>query len=276
VLKEIKRQVENEILYYKMITNPEIRKDSFMRKYPGGTTLIESPYNIIFDPPFRNTNYKMIMGIERWGIGNYAFRNFYLITKKGNRFTNNDFTYVRIGNNMRNWPELSPFSDTLLYDLWSKSFPFDTRFIVYFNSTNNKLYPIGGDMELYPVNWNEWLPDMDIRQIISLIAEIRLDKFGILKRKNELTGIQPLASSSEFWNDGATLDSINAVSEENMSKVNYDFYGYVPEGLRISNGFPVLVRVPINNNYLSGEVEFTYYQPEINIQDCSVHWKEIK
>lgn len=131
-------------------------------------------------------------------------------------------------------------------------------------------------MELYPVNWNEWLPDMDIRQIISLIVEMRLDKFGILKRNNELTGIHPLASSNEFWNDSDALDSINAVSEKNMSKANYDFYGYVPEGLRITNGFPVLVRVPIVNNYISGEMEITYYQPEINVQDCSVRWKEIK
>ena len=282
ILGEIKRQVEHEILYYKMIVNPEIRSDSFIT-YIGGGRVIRSPYNVIFNPPFTNRNYRMIMDVERWGVVlDYAFKDFYLITKTGNRFTNNATNFFRTGSSMREWIPIPPpqFADTLQYDLWSNHFPHNSRFIVHFDSEtpglfpHQRLSPLGGDMRLRPVRWDLWLPDWNFGEIISLIVEMRLNKFGIRQDRNNR--IRSLDSAIEFRNDRAALDSLNFTNEINRTRSTYDCYYYVPLGLDLSDGFPVLVRVPVINNFLSGEMEIIFYRPTLNPENCSVSWQEVR
>ena len=278
LLSEIKRQAEHEILSYIMRVNPEISRSSFIVNHGGGNFTTRAPQSVILDPPLPSHYfYRMIMNVERWGtVLDYAFKDFYLITKIGNRFTNNATSFFRTGSSMREWIPIPPpqFADTVQYDLWSNHFPHNSRFIVYFDYETQRIIPLGGDMRLRPVRWDLWLPDWNFGTIIGLIVQMRLDKFGIRQDRNNR--IRPLDTAIEFRNDQVALDSLNFTSGANFYRRNFDCYYYVPLGLDLSDGFPVLVRVPVINRFLSGEMEIIFYRPTINLEDCSVSWQEVR
>jgi hypothetical protein len=161
----------------------------------------------------------------------------------------------------------------LHFDLWSESFPYDERYIVYYEPQTGKVHPIGGAMCLENIPYWDWMPyDTDASSTSMITTMIRLDRFKI-RRDSDGHGISLLLQEPAFGKDSLALDSLNIF--HNWAKDKFNIYFFLEYGLDISEGFPVLVRMPMYKHYLSGELEFSYYKPNWD-SNCAVHWQEIK
>ncbi|MDR3093911.1 MAG: hypothetical protein LBU62_04630 [Bacteroidales bacterium] len=277
ILEAVKKQTEHEILYYKMIANPEIKKDSFMKNDGYGNIGISPPERILFNPSIYDKGYRMILDVQRWPekTGKMAFKNFYLVTKIGNRFTDYSGSWIEIGEWISDWIRVPPCQDTLHFDFWSESLPYDERYIVYYEPQTGKVHPIGGAMRLENIRYWDWMPyDTDASSTSMLTAIIRLDRFNI-KRDSYGHGISSLVHEPVFRKDSLAADSLGISLPHNWAKDHYNIYFFLKYGLDISEGLPVLVRMPMYKHYLSGELEFSYFKPEWEA-NCTVHWQEIK
>jgi hypothetical protein len=264
---KIKEQVEERILRYKMITNPVITQEKYI-KYQHNARVTLSPYNIIFDPPFTNNVYEMVMDIERWPEperdDNRIMKNFYLLTKKGNRFTNtipSDIKYngepfdfnKNVGDNIFDWKSIPAYSDTITFDLWDSYFPYDERYVIYYDSAQNTIHHVGGALVLEPIKFRNWFEGegISLNSSANFSVWMRLDRFGV-----KIGDYMALDFLKEF----AKMDSINPFSPMNGDKekgIN-NFY-FIIESFAPNEGFPALAKTTAEKNYYNGEVELTYY-----------------
>ncbi|SDD35994.1 hypothetical protein SAMN05216323_11521 [Williamwhitmania taraxaci] len=268
VVKIVKEETELELLLYKMKVNPVLKLRDIAEIDGASILFYRSPRMVLFNPPMDNGSYKMILDVRRWpeetssALPKLSLQNFYLVTKKGNRFVNEESSFDQKGEPI-NWKEIPAYSDTLSFDLWSKDFPFDERYIVYYDSTENKVYPVGGAAMLYPIK-NGWLSPY--LTMLSFIAElnlkIRLDRFN-LKQDSDGNKLLMLDGLEKF----GALDSINPNSDKYIKSGKVVFYYYLV-GCDLTEGLPAIVKTTAVNRYFNGEVELTYYKGHV-VEDAN-------
>jgi hypothetical protein len=126
VTSAIRREVTESILEYRTYFNPGLPEDSLRYRAPTGEILYKQPRKALFKQPLDSSWY-MVLAVTPWPK-NQPWFNHYLVTKKNNRFTN--------GKDTLSFPE---------YDLFNGYFPFDDRFVVYFDPHSNDMYNLSGN-----------------------------------------------------------------------------------------------------------------------------------
>jgi hypothetical protein len=145
VRQKIQAQLEDAILTYKQFTCPEIKRESYTTERPGTTSYKQAKGFFLDDSIETSHTYKLIFdSIEPWGPqpSNYGY---YIVTKRGHRFTNFIDTHPYFGNFIK----VLAYQDTISLDLYSKYYPQDERYLVYCDTVReNRISLVSGNIFL--------------------------------------------------------------------------------------------------------------------------------
>lgn len=151
IINEIKFRMRDHILSFKMKMNPNITEEDYRldpqsMRHPKGVLLNDSTG--------KYSSFELILDVDRLSpFKSELWDNFYKIKKKGNRFVNVKPYAVKVDGE---YQITDAYADTVEFDLGSEYFPFDERFVVYYDSaTQTGAWAlVGGNIDRYPMYGN--------------------------------------------------------------------------------------------------------------------------
>lgn len=236
IINEIKFRMRDHILSFKMkmhpnITEEDYRLDPQSMRHPKGVLLNDSTG--------KYSSFELILDVDRLSpFKSERWDNFYKIKKKGNRFVNVKPYAVKVDGE---YQITDAYADTVEFDLGSEYFPFDERFVVYYDSdTQTGAWAlVGGNIDRYPMFGN-YFEFVDLRKWASL----RTYQYGA-------TSLLDFSRYSESlgYKNHSDFGVINEKQGYNLFEAEMN-PGFLPTK-------KVLIRVPIKSPY--EPVELFYY-----------------
>ncbi len=155
-------EVTEMILHYRVHENPEITKEKYIIKsYNSNETAYRYSKEVLFKE-YLGDEYNLVLDVERWpekGHRDRPYINYYLLTKKGNYFTN--------GKDTLTFPE---------YDQYDGHYPHDERFLVYYNTATKVFECLSGNFSKERA-WGNWYKSLGQLGAIKM-TKIRLAQYN--------------------------------------------------------------------------------------------------
>jgi hypothetical protein len=171
IRQKIQRELPDHILRYKQQANPEIKEQDYRASKDPAISGYKDPQWFFLPDTLSTSSYQLIFeSIEPFIDEKDNPRpNYYLVTKKGHRFTNFKETF-----RPKTYNEVPAWHDTISLDLYSKYYPADEQYLVYCDSVD--LFPVSGN-----VYWTDflWVPNFNRHPIkIAFYRTVQFHKKG--------------------------------------------------------------------------------------------------
>lgn len=146
---KIKSQFMSDWLSYRMEKNSEYSRNDWYDVEKGMPC---NPFKFILRDTINYKRYDMLFSIREWPDSSYSkfdiqkldgLGNYYLVEKRGNVFRKQILEGVIYSDSVKALP------DTIKVNAYSEQFPYDDRFLYYYDKEKDQLWNISGNIE-----WN--------------------------------------------------------------------------------------------------------------------------